>query len=146
MQQQLVGQTIKGYTINDEIGEGGFGVVYRAHQAVIERTVAVKAIWPTLADDPEFVRRFETEAQMIAGLEHPQIVPIYDYWRDTSGAYLVMRWFRNGSLADAIKAKKNVWSVEDFTQLLDQVTAATNYAHRYGIVHRDIKPENILLD
>lgn len=141
----LVGQTIKGYEIEEVIGEGGFGVVYRAQQPLMGRTVAIKSVWPALSDDAEFIRRFEVEAQTIASLEHPQIVPIYDYWRDPTGAYLVMRWLRGGSLRQAMQ-QKSQWRVEEAVQLLGQIANALQLAHRYGIVHRDVKPENILLD
>ncbi len=78
----------------------GFGAVYRAYQSAIGREVAVKVILPQYANNPDFIRRFEVEAQLIARLEHPHIVPLYDYWRDPDGAYLVMRWLK-GSLRTA---------------------------------------------
>src|SRR5258707_15410476 len=83
-------QNIKGYELREQIGEGGFGVVYRAYQPVIDRDVALKFILPDLANQPEFIRSFEREAQMVARLEHPYIVPLYDYWRGTRSAYLVL--------------------------------------------------------
>ena len=88
------GRVIKGYVLLEPLGAGGFGTVYRATQPGIGRDVALKIIQPTYADEPEFIRRFEAEAQIVARLEHPHIVPLYDYWRDPSGAYLVMRWIR----------------------------------------------------
>jgi len=75
--------------------------VYKAYQPVIGRDVAIKVILPQLANHPDFIRRFEVEAQLVARLEHPHIVPLYDYWRDPSGAYLVMRWLKGGSLQEA---------------------------------------------
>ncbi len=95
----LTGQTICGYELRESIGAGGFGAVYRAYQAAIRREVAVKAILPQFANEPEFVRRFEAEAQIVARLEHPYIVPLYDFWRDPGGAYLVMRWLPGGQSA-----------------------------------------------
>ena len=85
-------QPFKGYELRERVGAGGFGVVYRAYQIGIGRDVAIKVILPEHANQPDFVRRFEVEAQLIARLEHPHIVPLYDYWRDPEGAYLVMRW------------------------------------------------------
>ena len=88
----LSGQTIRGYDLRRRIGAGGFGTVYLAYQPVVKREVAVKVILPERASRPEFIRRFEAEAQFVARLEHIHIVPLYDYWRDPDGAYLVMRW------------------------------------------------------
>jgi|GEM_PF-5994857 len=94
----LSGTTIKGYKIKERIGAGGFGTVYRTEQRSIFREVAVKAIFPGHANKLEFIRRFENEAQIIARLEHLHITPLYDYWREPDGAYLVMRFMRGGSL------------------------------------------------
>ena len=95
-------KSIKGYELLEPIGEGPYGVVYRAWQPFVVREVEVKVILPEFANQPNFIRRFETEAQLAAQLEHLHIVPLYDYWRDPEGAYLVMRLMRGGSLADAL--------------------------------------------
>jgi WD40 repeat protein/DNA-binding CsgD family transcriptional regulator len=137
-------QVIKGYELHDRIGSGGFGVVHRAYQTTVGREVAIKIILPHFANQPDFIRRFETEAQLVARLEHPHIVPLYDYWRDPGGAYLVMRWLRGGSLRDALQ--QGPFELETAAQLLDQVTAALALAHRNDVIHRDLKPANILLD
>lgn len=139
------GQIIKGYELRERIGEGGFGAVYRAHQPLINREVAIKIILAQHANRPEFVRRFETEAQLVARLEHPFIVPLYDYWREPSGAYLVMRWLRGGSLQDSLESD-GAWSLERVSQFLVQIGEALAVAHRQGVIHRDLKLENILLD
>jgi ABC-type oligopeptide transport system substrate-binding subunit/predicted Ser/Thr protein kinase len=140
----LSGQEIRGYKLVERIGEGGFGVVYRAEQPSVDREVAIKVILPEFADHPEFVQRFEAEARMVAKLEHPHIVPLYDYWRDEEGAFLVMRWLRGGSLRDALES--GPWEVEAVGQLLEHIADALSMAHEYGVIHRDLKPENILLD
>ncbi|MEL6271709.1 MAG: protein kinase, partial [Chloroflexota bacterium] len=93
---------------------------------------------------PEFVRRFEAEAQLVANLEHPYIVPLYDYWRDADGAFLAMRWLRGGSMKDVLQ--RGHWPLKDIPRVLDQITGALAVAHRNGVIHRDLKPENILLD
>ena len=82
----LSGQEIRGYKLVERIGEGGFGVVYRAEQPSVDREVVIKIILPEYAKHPEFVNRFEAEARMVAKLEHPRIVPLHDYWRDEEGA------------------------------------------------------------
>src|SRR5574341_1412936 len=89
--EDLSGHAIRGYALGERIGAGGMGAVYRAVQPLVEREVAVKIILPQYANHPEFIRRFEAEAQLVARLEHPHIVPLYDYWREPSVAFLVMR-------------------------------------------------------
>lgn len=138
-------KVVKGYELIERIGLGGFGAVYRASQPVIGREVAIKIILPQYANLPDFIRRFEVEAQLVAHLEHPHIVPLYDYWREPDGAYLVMRYLRGGSLSQSLAAI-GPWILPDSARLLEQVAAALSVAHRHGIVHRDIKPANILLD
>src|SRR5579871_3593260 len=134
---------LKGYELRDQIGTGGFGAVYRAYQPAVAREVAIKVILPKFANQPDFIRRFEVEAQTIARLESPHIVPLYDFWREPEGAYLVMRWLR-GSLAQSLK--NGPWSAQATARLLDQVASALTVAHRAGVIHRDLKPDNILLD
>ena len=138
------GQVIKNYVLKSRIGTGAFANIYRAHQRVIERDVAIKIIHPQFANNPDFVRRFEVEAQTVAWLEHPHIVPLYDYWREPNGAYLVMRWLRGGSLRERLQ--ESPLPLESIARILDQITAALATAHRNGIVHQDIKPDNLLLD
>jgi WD40 repeat protein/serine/threonine protein kinase len=138
------GQTIKGYKILERIGSGGFGAVYRAYQTTLGREVAIKVILPGLSNQPEFIRRFEQEAQLVARLEHLHIVPLYDYWRDPEGAYLVMRWLRGGSLKEALAA--GPYALNAAALLLDQIASGLATAHAAGIIHRDLKPSNILLD
>lgn len=142
---QLDEKVIKGYQLLEPIGHGGFGAVYRAHQDVVEREVAVKVILPEFANRPEFIRRFDAEAQLVGRLEHPYIVPLYDYWRDPDGAYLVMRLLRGGNLHESI-IKNGAWDVLDAARFLDQITSALATAHQNGIVHQDLKPGNIMLD
>ena len=138
-------QTIRGYEIQERIGAGGFGVVYRAYQPAVGRQVAIKVILPQYANRAEFIRRFEAEAQLVARLEHLHIVPLYDYWREPDGAYLVMRWLRGGSLRQSIE-RDGPWELDEAARLLDQIASALMTAHRHHVVHRDVKPENILLD
>jgi len=141
----IVTKNVRGYELLEVLGEGGFGKVYRAYQPLVKREVAIKVIVAALANRPEFVRSFETEAQIIAQLEHLHIIPLYDFWRDPSGAYLVMRFLRGGSLESALKTAGQM-KLPAALQLLDQVCSALNLAHQSGVVHGDIKPANILLD
>jgi WD40 repeat protein/serine/threonine protein kinase len=141
---EIVGQSLKGYQIVERIGGGGFGAVYRAYQSTLEREVAIKVILPGYANHPDFIRRFENEAQLIARLEHLHVVPLYDYWREPGGAYLVMRWMRGGSVRDALQ--NGPFDLGPTAVLLDQVASGLATAHVNNIVHRDLKPSNILLD
>ena len=143
-QEDLSGRAIRGFQLGELIGNGGFGVVYKAVQTAVEREVAVKIILPKYANHPGFIRRFETEAQTVARLEHPYIVPLYDYWREPNAAYLIMRLLRGGSLEDYLKG--GPLPLEQVHQFTQQIGQALYIAHRAGIVHRDIKPANILLD
>jgi len=144
MLQKRADPVVRGYELRQQIGEGSYGAVYRAYQPLVGRDVAIKIILPQYANYPDFIRRFEYEAQVVARLEHPYIVPLYDYWRAPDGAYLVMRWLRGGSLHDALH--KGPLPPEMFDRLLDQIGGALVTAHRRGVVHRDLKPANILLD
>ncbi len=136
--------SIRGYELKERLGQGGFGAVFRAFQPAVGREVAIKVILPEFANQPDFIRRFETEAQLIARLEHPHIVPLYDFWRDPLGAYLVMRFIRGGNLRQVLS--DNPMDPEQAVTLIEQVASALEIAHRQQVIHRDVKPDNILLD
>ena len=140
----LDGQPLRGYRLLEQVGEGAFGVVYRAIQPQVGREVAIKAVHPELANHPDFVRRFDHEAQIVARLEHPHVVPLYDYWREPDAAYLVMRFLRGGSVEDLLE----VGPLEParVVSIVEQISSALGAGHRQGVVHRDVKPGNVLLD
>ncbi|RPH60055.1 MAG: serine/threonine protein kinase, partial [Chloroflexi bacterium] len=137
-------RNLRGYELEENLGKGGFGAVYRAYQPTVGREVAIKVILPQFANQSDFIRRFETEAQLIARLEHPHIVPLYDFWRDPEGAYLVMRYVRGGSLRNQLVG--NPIDVNIALKVLEQISLALDVAHRHQVVHCDIKPDNILMD
>jgi WD40 repeat protein/serine/threonine protein kinase len=136
--------SIRGYEIREYLGGGKAFMVYRAFQPVINRDVAVKVILPKFANHPDFIRQFEVSAQLAARLEHPYIVPLYDFWRDPSGAYLVMRWMKRGSLMSDLA--HGPWTPESAVPLVEQISSGLALAHRQGVVHCDIRAGNILLD
>ena len=138
------GDAIRGYEIRERIGVGRFAVVYRAYQPSIGREVAVKVIRPEFANHPGFVRRFESEARLVAKLEHPHIVSLYDFWRDPEGAYLVIAILHRQE--PGRRSRFGAMAAPQVMSILGQVGSALAYAHRHGVVHRDIKPANLLLD
>jgi serine/threonine protein kinase/tetratricopeptide (TPR) repeat protein len=142
----LLGKVLQGYEFLEQIGEGGFGSVFRARQMSVGRDVAIKVIRADLADDVDFIRRFEAEAELVARLEHPHIVPLYDYWREPGAAYMVMRLLKGGSLSQVLKQETPAGRLPGVLPLLLQVAQALHTAHLAGVVHRDLKPANILLD
>lgn len=132
------------YEIKEEVGRGGMATVYRAYDPVFERDVAVKVLPRAMLHDPQFRIRFEREAKMIAMLEHPAIVPVYDYGEEDGQPYFVMRYMTGGSLADRIR--QGPLTVEEATRILAHIGPALDEAHRRGVIHRDLKPGNILFD
>ena len=132
------------YELGARIGDGAYAVVYRGRQPSLDRDVAIKVIRPELANRPSFIRRFEAEAQLVASLEHPHIVPLHDYWREPGAAYLVMRYLPGGTLDDLLT--EGPVACDHAIELVDQVAQGLDAAHQRGVVHRDIKPANVLLD
>jgi len=132
------------YEIIRELGRGGMATVFLAQDPYIGRQVAIKVLPHQFTHDPQFRGRFEREAKVIAALEHPSIVPIYDYGEEGDQPYIVMRYMAGGTLADRLSKKP--MPLEQVIPILQSVAEALNYAHHKGIVHRDLKPENILFD
>nr|MCU0514802.1 protein kinase [Anaerolineae bacterium] len=118
--------------------------VYRARQASVDRDVAIKVIRGSIKDDSDAIQRFQREARVIARLEHPHILPIYDFDGAHEPPYIVMRYLDGGTLKDVMK--HGLLPLAEVAYLTQQVAAALDYAHRQGIVHRDIKPSNIMID
>lgn len=139
----LSGHTIGQYRIIEQIGRGGMATVYKAFQSSMERYVAIKVLPEQLAEDPHFIERFRQEAKAIAQLEHPHILPVYDYGEEKGLTYMVMRYMDSGTLTARLRKQPGVAEV---VRLLGQVAEALDYTHSRGIVHRDIKPANILID
>ena len=144
----LVGQTLGTCTLEKLLGQGGMGTVYLAQQTRPARKVAVKVLRPHLSQQSqvyeEFLARFRREADVIANLEHVNIMPIYEYGEQDGLAYLVMPYLTGGSLRDLL-AKQGPLSLTAVATYMDQAASALDYAHRQNIIHRDLKPANFLL-
>ncbi len=136
--------TLPGYDLLEQIGDGAQAIVYRALQRAVGREVAVKVIRPELADQPGFIGRFEREAQLVARLEHPSIVPLIDFWRRPGAAVLITRLLRGGTFRDRLE--RAPLSLGEATRLVRQIGGALIAAHQAGIVHLDVNPSNVFLD
>ncbi len=132
------------YEVKGEVGRGGMAVVYRAYDPRFERDVAIKVLPHEFLHDPQFRTRFEREAKTIALLEHPAIVPVYDFGEEDGEPYIVMRFMSGGSLSDRIKQGPS--SNKEVLEFFSRLAPALDAAHARGIIHRDIKPGNILYD
>ncbi len=138
------GRTIGRYEVKEEIGRGGMATVYLCYDPTFERPVAVKSLPREFLHDPSFLARFEKEAKTIAALEHPAIVPVYDFGEEQGQPYLVMRYMRGGSLADRLK--DGPIEIDEVTAIVSRLAAALDETHDQGLIHRDLKPGNILFD
>lgn len=140
----MIGSYLGPYLIVEEIGHGGMATVYRAYQRNVDRYVAIKVIQQAFLIDQTSINRFEREARLIARLEHPHLLPIYDYDGSNNPPYIVMRYVEGGTLKDILS--KGALPLGDTAHLLRSLAEALDYAHRQGVIHRDIKPSNIMLD
>jgi len=146
--QQLIGKEIAGYIVGKVIATGGMATVYQiealaSRQPMLE-PLALKVLRSDFIDSPEFVKRFEREAYLLMRLNHPAIVPVYDFGRDDTIMFLVMRLIRGPSLYQ-LSAQRH-WSLQTVCQILQPLSAALDYAHDQGVIHRDIKPGNVLIE
>ena len=137
------GENVGPYRIITQLGSGGMATVYKAYHAALDRYIAIKVMHQALKQDPNFLGRFQREAKIVARLEHPHIVPVYDFSEHEGQPYLVMRFVEGETLKSHMQAGKLT-----LTQVMDimrPVCQALDYAHSQGVLHRDIKPSNILI-
>jgi serine/threonine protein kinase len=140
----LIGEQLGAYLIQVKLGEGGMAMVYKAYQARLRRDVAIKVILSEVADHADFQVRFEREAQLIASLEHPNIVAVYDFGEVNTLTYLVMQYVGGGTLRDQMRGGQPIEPRRAVNYAL-QMARALHHAHKHGIVHRDVKPQNMLI-
>jgi Tol biopolymer transport system component len=143
MTDDLTGKPLGPYQIVAPLGKGGMGIVYKAYQPNLTRYVALKVLPQRYTDDPTFVGRFWQEARAAAKLEHPHILPIYDYGEYEGYHYIAMQLVRDGSLAQLLHG--NPLLLEQIGYIIAQVSGALDYAHSREVIHRDVKPDNILI-
>lgn len=139
----LVGQTLGQYRIIEQIGQGGMATVYKAYQPSLDRYVAVKVLPPYFAHEPGFAMRFTREAKAVAKLNHPNILPIYDFGQEGDLNYIVMKYVEAGTLKDIVGQPL---AFDVAADIIRQIAGALDHAHQRGILHRDVKPSNVLLD
>ena len=142
--EDLTGKQFGLYQIVAPLGEGGMAAVYKAYQPSMERYVAVKVLPRQIADSAEFIARFKREARMLAQLQHPHILPVFDYGESDGYTYIVMSFVQGGTLADLLKTRR--MSLPEIRRMMTQIGDALGYAHMRGMIHRDVKPSNVLID
>ena len=138
-----IGTELAGYRLESVLGRGGMGVVYLAEDLRLRRKVALKLLAPHLAEDSAFRERYLRESELAAGLDHPNIVPVFEAGEAEGRLYIAMRYVQGPSLAQKLAA--GPLDSGETVALLTQVASALDAAHARGLVHRDVKPSNVLI-
>ncbi len=138
------GDTVGPYEILAQRGTGGMATVYHAYHARLDRDVAIKVMHPNFLQDDDFLARFEREAQIVAKLEHPNIVPVYDFADHDGQPYLVMKYIAGRTLKQVMF--KRALTLGEILRIGRAIAEALSYAHTQGVLHRDVKPANVILD
>ncbi|MEK6588857.1 MAG: serine/threonine-protein kinase, partial [Chloroflexota bacterium] len=137
------GENVGPYRIIEQLGQGGMATVFKAYHPALDRYVAIKAMHPAFMQDPQFLRRFQREARVVAKLDHPHIVPVYDFADQAGQPYLVMKFIQGETLKAVLDRG---WPTKErILEIVRSVGSALSYAHEQGVLHRDIKPSNIMI-
>ncbi len=139
----VVGENVGPYRIVEQLGQGGMATVFKGYHAALDRYVAIKVLHPAFKEDPTFLARFQREARVVAKLEHPHIVPVYDFAEHNGAPYLVMKFIEGETLK--ARLARGPLTLKETQRILDAVGAGLDHAHQQGILHRDIKSSNIML-
>lgn len=137
------GDNVGPYQVIEQLGHGGMASVFKAYHAALDRYVALKVLHQAFNEDSTFINRFQREAKVVAKLEHPNIVPVYDFAEHEGRPFLVMKFIEG----DTLKARMSAGplTAKEIEQVVETVGSAVGYAHRQGVLHRDIKPSNVLI-
>lgn len=140
----MIGKIVGNYKIQEKLGEGGMGAVYKGVDTMLDREVAIKALKPELASQTSIVERFRTEAVTLAKLNHPNVATLYSMFREGEELYMVLEYVR-GETLDSIMKTRGAMPADEAIPVFCQVLDGIDHAHELGIVHRDIKPANMML-
>ncbi|MCB9557294.1 MAG: serine/threonine protein kinase [Deltaproteobacteria bacterium] len=137
-------ERVRNYRISEEIGSGGMAVVFRGTQESLNRTVAIKALKTSVAEDENLVARFEREALSVASFQHENIISLYDFFRERGALFMIMEYVEGIDLYDLLE-RSPIIPTDVAAIVALQVARALDYAHFRGVVHRDVKPANVML-
>ena len=140
----IMGENVGPYRLIEKLGKGGMATVFKAYHPSLDRYVAIKALHPAFMEHPGFLERFEREAKVVAKLEHPNIVPIYDFSEHEDRPYLVLKYVPGETLKARLEKSKLTY--KETRHIFRVISSALAYAHQEGVLHRDVKPSNVLLD
>jgi serine/threonine protein kinase len=140
----IIGENVGPYRLVEKLGKGGMATVFKAYHPSLDRYVAIKALHPAFMEHPGFIERFEREAKVVAKLEHPNIVSIYDFSEHEDRPYLVLKYVRGETLKARLEKSKLTY--KESRHIFRVISSALAYAHQEGVLHRDVKPSNVLIE
>jgi serine/threonine protein kinase len=138
-----VGETVGPYYVIEQLGQGGMATVFKAHDASLDRYVALKVLHPALGEDASFRARFQREARVASILEYPHVVPVYDCAEHLDRPYLVMKYIEGATLK--ARLSEGLLGSEEIARFVENIGSALAYAHRQGVLHSDVKPSNVIV-